>query len=116
MAPINASDAASTSVLERVQDFVGEHKKAILIATAAAVVAGAGVAYYASTSTAPSKPDGEGADGKPKKKKTGSRGARKSSKEKEKKSDGPILEERKPKQDGASVEDVGAYCGVSAAC
>ncbi len=116
MAPIDASDAASTSVLERVQDFVGEHKKAIIIATAAAVVAGAGVAYYASTSSATRKPDGEGADGKPTKKKTGSRGARKSSKEKEKKTDGPILEEKKPKQDGATVEDVGAYCGVSALC
>ncbi|KXN81918.1 Mitochondrial import receptor subunit tom-70 [Leucoagaricus sp. SymC.cos] len=45
----NLSDA-SPSFLERAQDFVAENKRAILIGTAAAVVAVGGVAYYASTS------------------------------------------------------------------
>ncbi|KAF8183633.1 ADP/ATP carrier receptor [Pholiota molesta] len=113
MAPLNTGavvDSATPSILERVQDFVGEHKKAIVIATAAAVVAGAGVAYYASTSSASTSSKKAGSDdgetGKGKKKKTGSRGAKKSGKDKKGSTDGPILEERKPKADGAAtVED-----------
>jgi import receptor subunit TOM70 len=108
MAPLSTStadailDSASPSLLERVQDFVTEHKKAIAIAAAAAVVAGAGVAYYnsttASSSSAFSESD-DGETGKPKKKKTGSRGAKKSTKDKKSSTDGPILEEKKPKVD-----------------
>ncbi|KIM44329.1 hypothetical protein M413DRAFT_25750 [Hebeloma cylindrosporum] len=108
MAPLDTPGASASAVesvaptlLDRVQDFVSEHKKAIVIAAAAAAVAGGlGVAYYASTSS--SKPPGDSSSdtsGK-KKKKTGSRGAKKGGKDKEKKGgrvDGPILEERKPK-------------------
>jgi import receptor subunit TOM70 len=49
---LHPGDAEANSLVERVQDFVSEHKKTILIATAAAVVAVAGFAYlqYASAS------------------------------------------------------------------
>jgi len=110
MPPLDIPESAATveggtpTLLERVQDFVVEHKKAIVIAAAAAAVAG-GV-YYASTSF--SKPPGDSASetGGKKKKKTGSRGAKKNGKDKEKKVgdvDGPILEEIKP--NAATVED-----------
>ena len=107
-----AVEGVAPTLLERVQGFVGEHKKAIVIAAAAAAVAG-GV-YYASTSF--SKPPGDSASetsGK-KKKKTGSRGAKKNGKDKEKRVgdvDGPILEERKPSV--STVED-GGECSLHA--
>ncbi|KAH9475329.1 putative mitochondrial import receptor subunit tom70 [Psilocybe cubensis] len=103
MAPISTPDAASPSIIERVQDFVGEHKKTIAIAAAAVAVAGVGVAYYASTSKpAAGGGAGDAVKSKEKKKKTGSKGAKKGSK-KTNDADGPILEERKPKS--AKVED-----------
>lgn len=80
----------SPSLLERAQDFVSEHRRAVLIATAAAVVAVGGVAYYASTSRQPTRrtdlEKGEKKDRKKGRKKTSP-----------KPSQGPILEERKPK-------------------
>lgn len=98
MPPLHNVDSPPPSVIERVTDFVSEHKKTIAIAAAAVAVAGVGVAYYASTSKAPST-GGAGETSKPgkeKKKKTGSRGAKKSGK-KVGAADGPVLEERKPK-------------------
>lgn len=82
------------SLVERVQEFVSEHKKAILIATAAAAVA-AGIAYvqYSRTSS-------ENAEAK-KKKKSSSKASKK-----KKTDDGPILEEKKPKANGAP----GKFC------
>ncbi|KAF8152250.1 ADP/ATP carrier receptor [Crassisporium funariophilum] len=86
---------SNSSVLERVQDFVSEHKKAILITTAAAAIAAGGVAYYASTSSRPrGLGDVEKGEKKDKKKKSSKSGKKKKSKETK---DEPILEERKPK-------------------
>ncbi|KAJ8091745.1 TOM (translocase of outer membrane) complex component [Marasmius tenuissimus] len=87
-----ASAESTVGFVERVQNFVSENKKAIIIGTAAAAVAAGGVAYYASTS---SRTDSD------------KKGRKKDTRSKKKKStvndpDGPILEERKPK---AKVED-----------
>ena len=88
---------SSSTIVDRVQNFVSEHKKAILITTAAAAIGAAGVAYYASTSRPRPPPDVEQAGEKKDKKKS------KSKKKKSTKGDcGPILEERKPKVEEAS--------------
>ncbi|KAJ2913263.1 hypothetical protein MD484_g7151, partial [Candolleomyces efflorescens] len=90
---------SSSTIVDRVQNFVSEHKKAILITTAAAAIGAAGVAYYASTSRPRPPPDVEQAGEKKDKKKS------KSKKKKSTKGDsGPILEERKPKVEEASDE------------
>lgn len=118
MAPLDNPDASAAAVeivaptlLDRVQDFVSEHKKAIVIAAAAAAVAGGlGVAYYASTSSSKPPRDSSSDSSGKKKKKTGSRGSKKGGKDKEKSVgsvDGPILEERKPK--APSIEDTGDW-------
>jgi import receptor subunit TOM70 len=80
---------SSTSYLERIQDFVAENKKAVLIGSAAAALAVGGVVYYASTSRGPG---GDLEKGK-------SRDKKKSSKKRKtvNDSDGPLLEEIKPK-------------------
>ena len=79
---------SSTSYLERIQDFVTENKKAILVGSAAAALAVGGVIYYASTRS----PGGDLEKGK-------SRDKKKSSKKRKtvNDTDGPILEEIKPK-------------------
>jgi import receptor subunit TOM70 len=82
------------TVVERVQDFVIQHKKAILITTAAAAIAAGGVAYYASTS---SRPRGSGGDVGRAEKKEKKRSNKNGKKKKGGDKDGPILEERKPK-------------------
>jgi hypothetical protein len=88
---------SSSTIVDRVQNFVSEHKKAILITTAAAAIGAAGVAYYASTSRPRPPPDVEQAGEKKDKKKS------KGKKKKSTKGDsGPILEERKPKVEAAS--------------
>jgi len=80
----------TTTLFERAQGFVSEHKRAILIG-AAAVVAVGGVAYYASTSARPrGEPDLEKAG----KKKKSSKGGKK--KKTVNDADGPILEEKVP--------------------
>lgn len=88
-----ASSQHSSSLVQRCSDFVAEHKKAVLLGTAAVAIA-AGSAYYASTSRRPGGGDKD--EGKSKdKKKSG-----KSSKPKRKTVkdiDGPLLEERSPK-------------------
>ncbi|KAF8870148.1 mitochondrial outer membrane translocase receptor TOM70 [Gymnopilus junonius] len=104
MASVPVPENPSSSIVERVTDFVSEHKKTIAIAAAAVAVAGVGVAYYASSSKPPSS-GGAGETGKrEKKKKTGSRGAKKGGK-KASDADGPILEERKPKVEESKEED-----------
>lgn len=87
MAPTSAINAdAAPSYLDRVQHFVSENRRALIFATAAALVA-AGAVYYASSSTRPSG-KGKSKDRKLKKKSANDL-------------DGPIIEEIKPK-----VEDV----------
>jgi import receptor subunit TOM70 len=96
-----ASSDSSASIFERVQGFVSENKRAILIGTAAAAIAVGGVAYYASTS---SKPGGFGdlEKGKKKDKKKSHKGGKKK-KMTVKDPNGPILEEQKPPS--GKVED-----------
>ena len=84
MAPIQSPDAAH-SYLDRIHDFVAENRRAILVATAATLIA-AGAVYYASSSTRPAPGKGKSKDKKPKKKSVNG-------------SDGPIIEEIKPKVD-----------------
>ncbi|KAH6904901.1 ADP/ATP carrier receptor [Coprinopsis sp. MPI-PUGE-AT-0042] len=88
----------SETLVERVQHFVAENKRAILITTAAAAIAAGGVAYYASTSRPRPPPDVEQGE-KDKKKKSKSNKKKKSTKD----ADGPLLEEIAPKT--AKVED-----------
>jgi import receptor subunit TOM70 len=82
----------STSLVQRCSDFVSEHKKAIIIGTAAIAIAAGGAAYYASTSGTPGTGDGNG-ERKSKRKSGKSSKKRKTVNDK----DGPILEERSPK-------------------
>jgi import receptor subunit TOM70 len=91
---LHPSDVEANSLVERVQDFVSEHKKTILIATTAAVVAAAGFAYlqYASASTEREQEVGEG------KRKKKAKGGRK--KKNVNGNEGPILEEKKPVVNG----------------
>jgi import receptor subunit TOM70 len=91
---------SSTSYFERIQDFVAENKKAVVIGTAAAALAVGGVVYYASTSRGSDSEKGK------------SRDKKKSSKKKKtvNDADGPLLEEIKPK-----VSDEGQYhCNLEA--
>ncbi|KIJ19674.1 hypothetical protein PAXINDRAFT_69403 [Paxillus involutus ATCC 200175] len=82
------------SYLDRLQEFVSENKRAILVGTAAAVIA-AGAVYYASSSSS-SKPGSDKSRFKEKKKeKSGASKKKKTVRD----SDGPILEEIKPKVD-----------------
>ncbi|KAF5376495.1 hypothetical protein D9615_008664 [Tricholomella constricta] len=88
----------STTLIERAQSFLSEHKRAVLLGTAAALAVG-GVAYYAATSSRPrGQTDVEKAPRKDKKK--GGKGKKKKS---VKDADGPVLEERE--QPKAKVED-----------
>lgn len=85
------SSDASSGVVDRVSSFISENKKVVLVGAALTVAAvGAGV-YFASTSRGSGEPDAEKAERKKKKSK--------SSKKKKtvKDTDGPILEEVKPK-------------------
>ncbi|KIN96739.1 hypothetical protein M404DRAFT_927158 [Pisolithus tinctorius Marx 270] len=86
------------SYLDRLQDFVSENRRAILVCTAAAAVALGAAAYYAST-TSPHRP-GSGKDRQKDKR-------RDKSSSKKKKSvgdqDGPILEEIKPEEEQQNV-------------
>jgi len=51
---MSAVESSSASVVERVQNFVSDHRKVILVGAAVAVAAG-GVAYYASSSSTPKR-------------------------------------------------------------
>ncbi|EGN97602.1 hypothetical protein SERLA73DRAFT_92775 [Serpula lacrymans var. lacrymans S7.3] len=92
----SASTTTTTqSFVERVQDFVSENKRAIIVGTAAAAIAVGGVVYYASSSRANS--DLEKAERRPKDKK-------KPKKRKSAKDNQPILEEIVPSK--VEEEDV----------
>lgn len=95
ISPAMSSSTSSQGVVDRVQNFVSEHKHAVLLGTAAALVAIGGVAYYASSSRGPGG-DVERGEGKKDKKKSKKRKTVKDE-------DGPLLEERKPKP--AAVEE-----------
>jgi len=84
----------STSLVQRCTDFVSEHKKAVIIGTAAVAIAAGGAAYYASSSRPPGAGDNNGERKSRDKKRSG-----KSSKKRKtvNDKDGPIIEERSPK-------------------
>lgn len=88
-------------VIDRVQTFVSEHRRAVLITAAVAVAAIGATAYYASTS----RGDAERAARRRKERKD--KGKKKKTVKDE---DGPILEEVEPKPD--SLVD-GAFSGGS---
>lgn len=102
MPPVVPPTAPDASLLERVQSFVAEHRRAVLLGTAAAVVVAGTAAYYASSSRGASRPDNAledvAGDGKKKKK------AKSKKPKADKGKDSPILEERKPKVEGAVDE------------
>ncbi|KAG6330845.1 hypothetical protein ID866_8245 [Astraeus odoratus] len=105
---LSATAPATSSYLERLQDFVSENRRAILVCTAAAAVA-LSAAYYvaSSTASAASSPPRSGSDK-----------ARQKDKKKDKKKkpvhdpEGPILEEVQPKEEGEhaplSLEEIAA--------
>ncbi|KAI0370674.1 TPR-like protein [Pilatotrama ljubarskyi] len=97
-----SSSTSSQGVVDRVQNFVSEHKHAVLIGTAAALVAIGGVAYYASTSSSGPRGDVEKGEGKKDRKKSKKRKTVKDD-------DGPILEECKPKAGAAEEEEEPNY-------
>jgi import receptor subunit TOM70 len=85
-----------STIVQRVNDFVSDHKRAILIGTAAAAAATAiGVAYYASTSRRPGEGDAEKGERKGRDRKKSSKSSKKRKTVKD--PDGPLLEERSPK-------------------
>lgn len=98
----SSTPSTASSVVERVQDFVSEHKRALLIG-AAVVVAAGGVAYYASTSSSSSSPPSENGDVETTRKKKKKSGKKKKA-AKETDASGPILEEIKPQ--AGKVEEV----------
>ncbi|KAJ7577925.1 hypothetical protein C8J56DRAFT_1016670 [Mycena floridula] len=73
------------SLVDRVEGWVSENKRAILLGTAAVAIAG-GIAYYASTSTSQTSMSSKKEKEKKQRKKKTTKDA-----------DGPILEERKPR-------------------
>lgn len=90
----SSSDMPTDTVLERVQNFFLDNKRAILIGAAAAVAVGGAAAYYASTSSERSRVgDTEKGEGKKDKKKGGKK--KKSAKSSTK--DSPILEDKSAK-------------------
>ena len=96
------SSEPAQGVVERVQNFVAENKKAVLIGAAVAAVAIGGAAYYASTS---GSDEGKGSRKKDKKKAKGSKKKKGVSD-----ADGPILEEVTPQQSKVSSEGLLKLC------
>lgn len=95
MAPLAtpSSSSASDGLIDKIQNFVAENKKAVIIGS---VVAAGGVGYYMySRSGASSASDSNSLESgdKKKKKKSGESGKKKGVND----PDGPLLEERKPK-------------------
>ncbi|TCD70393.1 TOM (translocase of outer membrane) complex component [Steccherinum ochraceum] len=87
-----SASTSSDGVVERVQNFVAENKRAVLLGAALTVAAIGGVAYYASTSRRSDDGDPEKGD---RKKKKASKSSKKTKSGKDE--DGPLLEEAKPK-------------------
>ncbi|KIY67018.1 mitochondrial outer membrane translocase receptor TOM70 [Cylindrobasidium torrendii FP15055 ss-10] len=81
------SSTTQHGLVDRVQDFVAENKKAVLIGAAVATVAVGGAFYYASSSSAP------GSGERRSKKKSSKDKSEKSKKKTVKDADGPLLEE-----------------------
>lgn len=94
MSTSSETGASSSELFARVQSFLAENKKAILIGTAATVVAIGGAAYYASSSRTVREDDVDSEKGEKRKEKKKPKGKKKKS---VKDKDGPLLEERKPK-------------------
>ena len=87
-------EASSSGLLTRVQNFLSENKKAVIIGTTTAVIAIGGAAYYASSSRTARDEDIDSEKGEKKKDKKKYKGKKKKA---VKDKDGPLLEERKPK-------------------
>jgi import receptor subunit TOM70 len=87
--PSSRVPVPDSTLVERVQTFVSENRRAVLLG-AAAVVAAGGAAYYAASSSR-SKARVQDAERADKKKKRKSQARDK---------DGPIIEERSPEEDG----------------
>ena len=98
---MSSTPEPTPGVIDRVQTFVSEHRRAVLITAAVAVAALGATAYYASTS----RGDAERAARRRKERKD--KGKKKKTVKDE---DGPILEEVEPKPD--SLVD-GAFSGGS---
>lgn len=94
---LHTGEVEPSSLVERVQGFVSEHRKPILIATAAAVIAAAGFACIQYASASANKQQ----EGK-RKKKFSSKGGKKKNNLDGK--DGPILEEKEPVVNGPPGE------------
>ncbi|PFH53634.1 hypothetical protein AMATHDRAFT_137300 [Amanita thiersii Skay4041] len=112
MSSSSPAESSTTGFVDRLQEFVSENKRAVLIGTAAAVLAVGGAAcyYYAATSGAAGRAGGgvsdmeKGVAGEKKKKNKGNRKKKAGGKDKQRDS-GPILEEvAKPKVESAVDE------------
>lgn len=97
------SSSDDAGIIDRIQNFVSDNKRGVLIGAAAAAVAVGGVAYYvASSRGGADSGDEESLKSGEKRSKKKSKKNRKTVKDK----DGPILEERKPKVVDVSEEGV----------
>jgi import receptor subunit TOM70 len=110
----SSSSSSAVSIVEKVQDFVSENKRAVLLG-GALVVALAGIGYvsYQRSSAAAAGRGGDDSDVEAGERGEERKGKKKKSKGKKKRltgnGDGPILEEIKPAPSvAASVEDAGA--------
>ena len=104
-----ADAESSSSIVDRVQGFIAENKRAILIG-AAVVVAAGGVAYYASASSSSSRPSSPGADSESTRSKKKKKKSAKKKAAKDTDTNGPILEEIVPPKE--KVEEVDVDAGV----
>ena len=121
MAPVT-SQPSSDGLIDRLQTFVTDNKRAVLIGAGVAAV---GVGYYVYSSKAQGSSgssrsiaggDATTTDGDSSKKKKSSSKSGSSKKKSIKDPDGPLLEERKPKSDPDAVVDTpcqSARCDVS---
>ncbi|KAF8510131.1 hypothetical protein BU17DRAFT_55688 [Hysterangium stoloniferum] len=97
-----ATEASSSHFLTRVQNFLSENKKAVIVSTAAVVLAIGGAAYYVSTSRPTPDTDIDLEKSEKKKDKKKAKGKKKKG---VKDKDGPLLEERKTKKEETELAD-----------
>lgn len=91
-------EPSSETAIARLQNFVEQNRKALLIgAGVAAVAAAAGVAYYVSSSSSSGRGDGDLESGSGKRKDKKKKGKKRKNGKDSLKDGGPILEESKPK-------------------
>ena len=95
---MSRSDSSAPGFVDRVQSFLAENRRVILIGTAAAAIAVGGAAYYASTSRSSLRSD---ADRKKDKKK---------SKKRKSGTDSPILEELPKAAEQDDLGQLNAHC------